>query len=96
MMMTRRTVGTGIVGAAAASFGLTKLFGGESEAKEAKAFPVSLSDDEWKKKLTPEQFYVLRKHGTERAGTSPLDKEHRKGVFACAGCALPLFRSEAK
>ena len=95
-MMTRRTVGTGIVGTAAASFGLSKLFGGESEAKEAKAFPVSLSDSEWKKKLTAEQFYVLRKHGTERAGTSPLDKEHRNGVFACAGCDQDLFASQTK
>ena len=95
-MMTRRTVGTGIVGAAAASFGLSRFFGGESEAKEVKTFPVSLSDDDWKKKLTAEQFYVLRKHGTERAGTSPLDKELRKGVFACAGCDQELFASDTK
>ncbi len=95
-MMTRRTVGTGIVGAAAAGFGLSKLFGGESAAKEAKVFPVSISEEDWKRKLTSEQFYVLRKHGTERAGTSPLDKEHRKGVFACAGCGQELFASDTK
>jgi peptide-methionine (R)-S-oxide reductase len=46
--------------------------------------------------LSPEQFYVLRQHGTERAGTSPLDKEHRTGTFACAGCDLPLFLSTTK
>ena len=56
----------------------------------------TLSDDEWRKRLTPEQYRVLRQHGTERAGTSPLDKEKRAGTFACAGCGLPLFASETK
>ena len=54
------------------------------------------SDDEWRKKLTPEQFEVLRKHGTERAGTSPLNREHREGTFRCAGCGMELFTSETK
>ena len=44
----------------------------------------------------PEQYYVLRQQGTERAGTSPLNKEHRRGVYVCAGCELPLFKSETK
>lgn len=57
---------------------------------------LKLSDDEWKKRLTPEQFRVLRQHGTERAGTSPLDKEKRAGTFACAGCGQPLFESDTK
>ena len=57
---------------------------------------VKLPDEEWKKKLTPEQYTVLRKEGTERAGTSPLNGEKRKGHFACAGCDLPLFLSESK
>ena len=56
----------------------------------------ALSEDDWKKRLSPEQFYVLRKHGTERAGTSPLNREKRKGTFACAGCDLPLFSSDTK
>lgn len=56
----------------------------------------ALSDAEWKSRLTPEQYYVLRKHGTERAGTSPLNHEKRKGTFACAGCEQPLFASETK
>ena len=56
----------------------------------------NLTDDEWKKRLTPEQYRVLRQHGTERAGTSPLDKEKRAGVFACAGCGQKLFDSETK
>jgi peptide-methionine (R)-S-oxide reductase len=49
-------------------------------------FEVTKTDEEWKKQLTPEQFYVLRKHGTERAFTSPLDKEYGAGSYACAGC----------
>jgi peptide-methionine (R)-S-oxide reductase len=55
-----------------------------------------LSDAEWHKRLTPEQYYVLRKHGTERAGTSALNQEKHKGTFACAGCDLPLFSSDTK
>jgi peptide-methionine (R)-S-oxide reductase len=54
------------------------------------------TDAEWRQKLTPEQFRVLRQHGTERPFTSPLNDEHRSGVFVCAACALELFRSETK
>jgi peptide-methionine (R)-S-oxide reductase len=54
------------------------------------------TDDEWKKTLTPEQFHVLREHGTERAGTSPLNHEKRSGTFTCAGCGRPLFSSNTK
>ena len=53
-------------------------------------------DDEWRKLLTPEQYKVLRKEGTERAGTSPLNQEKRKGRYLCAGCGAPLFVSDAK
>jgi peptide-methionine (R)-S-oxide reductase len=56
----------------------------------------SLTEADWKKRLTEQQFYVLRGHGTERAGTSPLNHEKRKGTFVCAGCDLPLFSSETK
>lgn len=59
-------------------------------------FPFELSEDEWRKRLSPEAYQVLRRHGTERAGTSPLDKEKRAGTFLCAGCGKPLFDSEAK
>lgn len=55
-----------------------------------------LSDSDWKQRLPPASYVVLRQEGTERAGTSPLLNEHRKGTFACLGCELPLFRSEAK
>ena len=55
-----------------------------------------VTDAEWRKRLTPQAYDVLRKHGTERAGTSPLNHEKRKGTFACAGCDLPLFSSDTK
>jgi peptide-methionine (R)-S-oxide reductase len=61
-----------------------------------KPFEVTKTDAEWKAALSPEQYRVLRDHGTERAGTSPLDKEYGKGTFLCAGCDLPLFLSETK
>ena len=54
------------------------------------------TDDEWKKTLTPEQFHVLREHGTERAGTSPLNVEKRAGTFTCGACGQPLFTSDTK
>lgn len=59
-------------------------------------FEVTKTEAEWRQILTPEQFSVLRKHGTERSYTSSLDKEYDKGTYVCAGCALPLFSSEAK
>ncbi len=55
-----------------------------------------LTDADWQKRLTPEQYRVLRKEGTERAGTSALNAEKRKGVFHCAGCDLALFTSAMK
>ncbi|MDE1901368.1 MAG: peptide-methionine (R)-S-oxide reductase MsrB [Alphaproteobacteria bacterium] len=58
--------------------------------------PITRTDEEWKKMLTPEQYDVLRCEGTERPFTSPLLNEHRKGVFACAGCGLELFNSDTK
>ena len=61
-----------------------------------KDFDVAMSDEDWKKKLTPEQFHVLRKHGTERAGTSPLDHFYEPGTYFCAGCGAPLFDSDTK
>jgi peptide-methionine (R)-S-oxide reductase len=56
----------------------------------------NLTDADWHKRLTSAQFDVLRKHGTERAGTSPLNQEKRKGTFECAGCDLALFSSDTK
>ena len=65
-------------------------------AETAKIFEVAKTPEEWRKLLTPQQFAVLREHGTERAGSSPLDNEKRRGTFVCAGCELPLFKSEWK
>lgn len=71
------------------------LFSKSSPAEE-KTFPVAKSDAEWRAELSPQAFQVLRQHGTERAGTSPLNAEKRKGVFHCAGCGGDLFSSETK
>ena len=57
---------------------------------------INKSEEEWKKVLTPEQFYVMRKKGTERAWTGKLVHNHEKGVYVCAACGLPLFSSETK
>ncbi len=62
----------------------------------ARKFPVSKPDEAWRAALTPEQYRVLRKHGTERAGTSPLNAEKRAGTFLCAACAQALFASATK
>jgi peptide-methionine (R)-S-oxide reductase len=57
---------------------------------------VVKTDNEWRTQLTSEQYHVLREHGTERPGTSPLNDEHRQGRFECAACGQPLFSSETK
>ena len=62
----------------------------------AQSFPVTRSEDEWQAKLTPEQFRVLREHGTERPGSSPLNAEKRHGRFLCAACETELFDSDTK
>ena len=67
--------------------------GGRAAAKE---FAVGKSDEEWRRQLSPAQYRVLREHGTERAGSSPLDKEYGDGVYRCAGCGQPLFAAAAK
>lgn len=59
-------------------------------------FEITKTEEEWRQILTPEQFQVLRKHGTERARTSPLDKQYGQGTYVCAACDLPLFSSETK
>jgi peptide-methionine (R)-S-oxide reductase len=57
---------------------------------------IHRTDDEWRSSLTPEQFHVLREHGTEHRGSSPLNGEKRSGVFTCAGCGQTLFESDTK
>ncbi|MGD9658235.1 MAG: peptide-methionine (R)-S-oxide reductase MsrB, partial [Methylocystis sp.] len=60
------------------------------------SFPVTRSDAEWRARLTPEQYQVMRGHGTERPGSCALNHEKRPGAFNCAGCGQPLFRSGEK
>ena len=67
-----------------------------AKARTEQTFEITRSDAEWRQRLTPEQYRVLREHGTERAGSSPLDGEHGKGTFLCAGCELALFSSDTK
>jgi peptide-methionine (R)-S-oxide reductase len=68
----------------------------KAAAAPGKIQKVTFSRDEWRKRLTPEQFAVLREEGTERPGSSPFNNEKRKGTYVCAACELPLFSSEAK
>jgi peptide-methionine (R)-S-oxide reductase len=81
--------------ASAAGFAATVL-GGAAHAKSKGTFEVTKTDDEWRKILTPAQFDVLRKEGTERPGSSPLDKTYTAGTYHCAGCDLPVYSSETK
>ena len=80
----------------AAGIGATMLVLARSPAAGATKFQVSYTPAEWHRRLGPERYAVLREGATERAFTSPLNKEHRKGIFACAGCGLPLFSSATK
>ncbi len=68
----------------------------QAPAAAGAVVPLNLPDAEWKKRLTPAQYDVLRHEGTERAGTSPLNDEKRRGRFHCVGCDLPLFESSTK
>lgn len=79
--------------AAAGFFGVA---GRTQAASDKETFEVTKTDAEWKEILTEEQHYVLRKHGTERAGSSHLDKHYEPGTYHCAGCSQPLFASETK
>ena len=87
-MMSRRSFLSVLTGAAVGA--------ATTESEAARPDKLVLSDAEWKKRLTPEQYRVLRKEGTERAFTSPLNDEKRKGTFHCAGCDLALFTTDMK
>ncbi|TFJ94882.1 Peptide methionine sulfoxide reductase MsrB 1 [Platysternon megacephalum] len=87
-------------GAAVAGLAASSLAAGwrarAAEAEEGKTFPLVKSDDEWRRLLPSEQYRVLRGHGTEPSGSSPLDREKRAGTFHCAGCDQALFASGDK
>ena len=99
-MMTRRTLLTTLA-ALGLGGGTARTIGADSKTTQSTAgsqsiSKVSLSDAEWKSRLTSEQYHVLRRAGTEAPGTSALNSEKRKGTYHCAGCDLPLFASAAK
>jgi peptide-methionine (R)-S-oxide reductase len=97
-MLTRRGMLMGSLGAlVTALLGAGQAAGGEKRrGSAAKIEPLSLPPEEWRRRLTPEQFDVLFKEGTERPFSSPLNEEKREGTFVCAACHLPLFESSAK
>jgi len=99
-MFNRRDFGLAGIGLIAGAAGLRAA---NTHAKEETmtgplemTFEITKTEEEWRKILTSEQFRVLRKHGTERSGTSPLDKIYDSGTYVCAGCELPVFSSETK
>ena len=93
-MLNRRTWLA--AGAVLAVLGARYGLGKDDSMADETAAEVQKPDAEWRQSLTPAQYNVLRQHGTERAGSSPLNKEKRKGTFVCAGCGNPLFASETK
>lgn len=94
-MMNRRALLT--AGAAVSMLAVTNRLGeAQTMTTTATTDYRNLSDMDWRQRLTANQYMILRQHGTERPGSSPLNKEKRKGTFACAGCDLPLFSSDTK
>jgi peptide-methionine (R)-S-oxide reductase len=93
--MKRRTLLSSALGLSAGAMTMA-LWSKGAQASDAETFEFQLSDDEWRKRLSPQAYAVLREEATERAGSSPLDREKRAGVFHCAGCDLPLFDASTK
>jgi len=94
--MTRRTLlGGGAMLAVTGIFALSRGWAAAAGRPDP-APPFRLSDAQWRARLSPTQYAVLRRAATERAGSSPLNREHRRGAFRCAGCDQPLFSSAAK
>lgn len=91
MTITRRQLlpSLGVFAAAAGALSIAR-------AKPSGKFEVTKTEEQWREILTPDQFDILRQQGTERAGSSPLNREKRQGNFICAGCDLPLYSSDTK
>ena len=96
MEIDRRALLLGVGGVALCGTGGVMLLGGQPAEAQKGRFAFTLSDAEWRRRLGPQRYAILREAHTERAGTSPLNDEHRRGTFHCAGCALPLFSSRTK
>ncbi len=95
--MNKRTFLTAGVAWLGSTYFLNQSFRRSSVmAASQEQFAIAKTDEEWRQSLSPEAFKVLRQHGTERAGTSPLDKEYGKGKYYCAGCDQALFTSDTK
>lgn len=92
-MFTRRQFTATSLAAAASLTTLGRMARAEEKGM---TFEITKTDADWKAQLSPQAYQVLRKHGTERAGTSPLDKTYAPGTYFCAGCDLPLFASDTK
>jgi peptide-methionine (R)-S-oxide reductase len=95
--MTRRSLLFGSLSAFGAGAAMTLLKGTpKASAADSNSFGIVRSEEEWRRLLTPAQFRVLREHGTERAGSSPLDHEFRPGTYLCVGCDLVVYKSDTK
>lgn len=94
-MKRRHIIAHGLAVSTAGLIGMS-IFTRKSNAAPAETFEIELSEAQWRAKLTPAQFSVLREHGTERAGSSALNNEKRAGKFHCAGCDLPVFDASTK
>jgi peptide-methionine (R)-S-oxide reductase len=92
--MTRRTLLRATIAAVGAP--LTVACQRPVAESAPEPFDIIRTDDEWRQRLTRDQFRILREHHTEAPGSNPLNDEHREGTFSCAGCGLPLFASETK
>ncbi|MCK6451451.1 MAG: peptide-methionine (R)-S-oxide reductase MsrB [Alphaproteobacteria bacterium] len=96
VMKRRQLLGGFAVVTGSTALGLIGFLGRNSQTEAGTAFEIVRSDEEWRRRLASAQYRVLREHGTERAGSSPLDREKRPGTFHCAGCDLALFSSDTK
>ena len=95
-MNRREFLGMASVGGLVAAFAASRVLNRTTAETTPASFRVQMTDAQWRAKLNPETYQVLRKGATERPGTSPLLKEHRKGIFTCAGCDTPLFDASTK
>lgn len=93
---TRRSLFGTAAAVLAGAFIWRTVAGAATPSAKARKFEVTLTESQWRQRLNPTQFAVLRQEATEPPYTSPLNKEHRAGTFVCAGCDLPLFSSKTK